>query len=75
MVNVCVFCADGSLEHVCNPLQLNILGVLYGHAIGDAIGLLTEFLSKADAQKVANLCLVISSYVRLYYVPVNKLDH
>ena len=29
-----------------------ITAVLYGQCIGDAIGLLTEFLSKEDAKKV-----------------------
>ena len=51
----CYLISDTPLEFVCDAKQLNFLGVIYGHAIGDAIGLLTEFLSKADAQQVGHM--------------------
>lgn len=35
-----------------NELENRVLGTIYGNCIGDAIGLLTEFMSKKDADKV-----------------------
>ncbi|XP_038067788.1 uncharacterized protein YegU-like [Patiria miniata] len=45
---------DGKLTLTPDPnnkLQDQILGTIYGNCIGDAIGLMTEFLSKEQAQK------------------------
>ena len=39
-----------------------IKGVIYGNCIGDAIGLLTEFMTKAQAR------MVRTSSVKLYFV-------
>ena len=36
-------------------LENHILGTLYGHCIGDAVGLLTEFMTKREAAKVSIL--------------------
>ena len=33
-------------------LENRILGCIYGNCIGDAIGLLTEFMTRAEAQVV-----------------------
>lgn len=35
-------------------LEDHIRATLYGNAIGDVIGLLTEFMVKAEAKKVGN---------------------
>ena len=34
-------------------LENHVLGTLYGNCVGDAIGLLTEFMSREDALKVS----------------------
>ena len=63
-----IYFTDTPLESMCDPLQRNILGVIYGHAIGDAIGLLTEFISKAEAQKVGiSYLLLLTSFIA--YLP------
>ena len=38
-----------------------IKGVLYGNCIGDAIGLLTEFMDKKEAQKVCSFLLKVKT--------------
>ena len=41
-----------------NPLFENrVLGTVYGNCIGDAIGLLTEFMTKSEAEKVCRSLL------------------
>ena len=47
---------DDKLTLIVDPsniLQDQILGTIYGNCIGDAIGLMTEFLNKEQACKVS----------------------
>ena len=37
-----------------NELKERILGVIFGNASGDAIGLLTEFMNVREAKQVRN---------------------
>ncbi len=43
-----------------NILEDQILGTIYGNCIGDAIGLMTEFLNKEQASKVSYMTLGLS---------------
>ena len=44
-------------EMLSDVLKDQIKGVIYGNCIGDAIGLLTEFMSKEQAQMVRTITL------------------
>lgn len=47
-------CSKFHLETSLGKEQLmkHIIGVIYGNCIGDAIGLLTEFMTKEEAKEV-----------------------
>ena len=38
--------------------QLQARAVLYGQCVGDALGLLTEFLTKKEAKQVSSSCVM-----------------
>ena len=40
-----------------------ILGTIYGNCIGDAIGLLSEFMTREEAKTVGNNILMSSSFL------------
>ena len=44
--------SEGEQSLATSQLIDRIKGVIYGNCIGDAIGLLTEFLDKEEAQRV-----------------------
>ena len=52
---------EGETSHSKAMLVDQIKGVLYGNCIGDAIGLLTEFMDKKEAQKVCSFLLKIKT--------------
>lgn len=43
-----------------------IKAVIYGQCVGDAIGLLTEFLTKKDAKKVGFLCVCVHACLSVF---------
>lgn len=49
----------------------HIKGVIYGNCIGDAIGLLTEFMSKSEAAHVSKCCRLIYNIIRLRKFMIN----
>ena len=53
--------ASWSAEMDSSNLEKQILGTLYGNCIGDAIGLLAEFMTKSEAHKV-------SYYTGVWYI-------
>ena len=40
-----------------SSFENQVLGTVYGNCIGDAVGLLTEFMSKREADKVCKPCI------------------
>lgn len=47
-----------------------IKAVIYGQCVGDAIGLLTEFLTKKDATKVGFLCVCVCACMLICFCTV-----
>ena len=57
---LCCFTGLGFLyNQVLTPeQQLQARAVLYGQCVGDALGLLTEFLTKKEAKQVSLSCVM-----------------
>lgn len=47
-----MFCSFQALRKEVNRVYDQIYAIVYGHCVGDAIGLLTETLTKEEAKKV-----------------------
>jgi uncharacterized membrane protein len=47
-----LFCPFQALRKEVNRVYDQIYAIVYGHCVGDAIGLLTETLTKEEAKKV-----------------------
>ncbi len=62
-------------------LEDHIRGTLYGNCVGDAIGLLTEFMEKPKVKQVKALSNILYVFTYLYNVqilaapPTHKLKH
>lgn len=55
----CVVLPDLNSYQVLTPeQQLQARAVLYGQCVGDALGLLTEFLTKKEAKQVSSSCVM-----------------
>ena len=53
-----------------SSFENQVLGTIYGNCIGDAIGLLTEFMSKREADKVCKPCI----HVYMWYTDISVHD-
>ena len=42
-----------SAPHTEDHVENHVIGTLYGHCMADAIGLLTEFMTKQEAEQVS----------------------